>query len=83
MSKADKIKTRVLDHQCRANIPFDDLRHLAISLGFEERIRGSHHIFSRKDLPVILNLQPARDGKAKSWQVRQMAELLVRLGIES
>jgi hypothetical protein len=28
-------------------------------LGFEERIRGDHHIFCRQGVVEILNLQPA------------------------
>ena len=31
---------------------------------FEDRIRGDHHIFSRSDIPEIINLQP-KGTKAK------------------
>jgi hypothetical protein len=46
-------------------------------LGFKERIRGSHHIFSRHDIPEILNLQP-KGTKAKRYQVKQVRGILVK-----
>ena len=52
-------------------------------LGFEERIRGSHHIFRRADIEERLNLQ--RDGaKAKPYQVRQVRNVIhkYRLGVD-
>jgi hypothetical protein len=52
------------------------LRHL----GFAERIRGDHHIFSRDGIPEIINLQ-LRAGKAKPYQVKQIQELIVRHGL--
>jgi hypothetical protein len=47
------------------------LRHL----GFAERIRGSHHIFTRESVAEILNLQP-KGSKAKASQVRQLRGLI-------
>lgn len=60
-----------------ANIRFDDLRSLLSALGFAERIRGDHHIFSRPDAVEILNLQP-RGSMAKPYQVKQVRALIVR-----
>jgi hypothetical protein len=40
------------------NIRFDDLRSLLATLGFSERVRGSHHIFARPGVAEILNVQP-------------------------
>jgi hypothetical protein len=45
-------------------------------LGFEERINGSHHIYSRDGVAEIVNLQPGDDGKAKPYQVKQVKEIL-------
>ena len=50
-----------------ASIGFDELCLVLRRLGFEERIRGSHHIFTRDDIPEILNLQP-RGSKAKAQE---------------
>jgi len=49
------------------------LRHL----GFDERIRGSHHIFTKEGIGEILNLQP-KDGKAKPYQVKQVRGVILR-----
>jgi hypothetical protein len=40
-----------------ANIRFSELRALLSRLGFAERIKGSHHIFTRDGVAEILNLQ--------------------------
>ena len=50
---------------------------LLINLDFEERIRGSHHIFTRDGVEEILNLQPKR-GKAKAYQVKQVREVILK-----
>lgn len=39
--------------------------------GFDERIRGDHHIFTRPGVEEILNLQP-KGAKAKPYQVKQV-----------
>jgi hypothetical protein len=62
---------RVLRKNADANIRFGDLRALLIHLGFTDRAPGDLHIFSRKGIAEILNLQP-RVGKAKAYQVKQV-----------
>jgi HicA toxin of bacterial toxin-antitoxin, len=54
----ESILSRVLRGSSDANIRFNDLRALLLRLGFEERIKGSHHIFTREGVHEILNLQP-------------------------
>ena len=50
-------------------------------LGFEERVRGSHHILRRQGVRELINLQ--REGnKAKVYQVRQVRQVLLRYGLE-
>ncbi|MDD2717030.1 MAG: type II toxin-antitoxin system HicA family toxin [Candidatus Wallbacteria bacterium] len=66
-----KILEKVLSGLSDRNIRFLDLRNLLISLGFEERLRGDHHIFHLQRIPEILNLQPIGD-KAKAYQVKQV-----------
>jgi hypothetical protein len=53
------------------------LCQLLIRLGFDERIRGSHHIFTKEGIEEILNLQP-KQGKAKAYQVKQVREMLLK-----
>jgi hypothetical protein len=60
-----------------ANVRFEDLRLLLASLGFEERIRGDHHIFSKAGVAEILNVQP-RGSVAKPYQVKQVRAVIVR-----
>ena len=67
MAKDDKTLDRVLRGTSDANIRFADLCTLLHSLGFEARIRGDHHIFTRGGVEEILNLQP-RGSQAKAYQ---------------
>ncbi|MBK8444603.1 MAG: type II toxin-antitoxin system HicA family toxin [Sphingobacteriales bacterium] len=43
------------------NMAFSDLCTLLLRLGFTERIKGSHHIFTKEDIPDIINLQARHD----------------------
>ncbi len=76
MVKWQKTLERVLRGTSDANIDFNDLCSLLKSIGFSERIRGDHHIFTRDDVAEILNLQP-RDAMAKPYQVRQVRSVIV------
>ena len=77
MSKWDELVEQILRGNSDANIPFDDLCHLLVRLGFEKRTRGSHNLFRRADIVERPNLQ--RDGKnAKPYQVRQIRDLILR-----
>lgn len=67
---------RVLRGSSDANIRFSDLRTLVLRLGFKERIKGSHHIFTREGVDEILNLQ-SRQSMAKPYQVKQVRKVLV------
>ena len=78
MPRPSRVLTHVLSGTADQNIHFDELRQLLISLGFQERIRGSHHIFARAGVTEILNLQPREGGKAKPYQVRQVRDVIVR-----
>jgi len=48
-----------------------------ISLKFAERVRGSHHIFTRSDVEEILNIQP-HGSLAKPYQVKLARKVIVR-----
>jgi len=47
VSQPDKLLAKILVGNSDANIPFAQLCQLLRRLGFEERIRGSHHIFAK------------------------------------
>ena len=53
------------------------------NLGFQERIRGSHHIFAKREVDEILNLQPKAAGKAKPYQVKQVRQLILKYHLGS
>jgi hypothetical protein len=80
VSKVAKTLDRVLRGTGDANINFADLCALLRHLGFTERIRGSHHIFSREGVAEILNLQP-RGTQAKAYQVKQVRTAIVNYGL--
>lgn len=71
MTKRDKLFTKILSGVSDANIQFYGMCQLLKKLGFEERIRGSHHIFTREAVEEILNLQP-KGTNAKPYQVKQV-----------
>lgn len=77
MAKLARLKERILSGSSDANIEFTPLCQLLIALGFEERVKGSHHIFTRSDIVEIINLQP-KGAKAKPYQIRQVRNLLVK-----
>jgi hypothetical protein len=73
---AESVLLRVLRGTSDANIRFNELRALLLRLGFVERIKGGHHIFTREGVAEILNLQP-RNSFAKPYRVRQVRRVLV------
>ena len=77
MGKLEKVLDQILRGDGEQNIAFDDLLYLLESLGFEKRIKGSHHVFSKAGIEEIVNIQPA-DGKAKPYQVKQVRHIIVK-----
>lgn len=77
MAKSDDLLARILRGTSDANIPFDDLCHLLRRLGFEVRVRGSHHLFRKPGVEEKINLQ-RDDGKAKVYQVRQVRAVILK-----
>ena len=77
MSKHAKLLERILLGNSDANIPFDGLCLLLQRLGFQMRVRGSHHIFACDGVEEILNLQP-RGANAKNYQVKQVRNIILR-----
>jgi len=58
-------------------VPFETFCALLKRLGFDERIKGGHHIFTMEGVEEILNLQP-KDGKAKPYQVKQVRDVILK-----
>jgi hypothetical protein len=77
MSKHQKLLLVILMGRSDANIAFEDLRFLVKKLGFAERIRGDHHIYTMTGVEEILNLQP-NGAKAKPYQVKQVRDVILK-----
>jgi hypothetical protein len=77
MTQREKLLEQILSGRSDANISFNELLSLLRSLGFEERIRGSHHIFTLAGIEEILNLQP-KGANAKVYQVRQVRQVILK-----
>ncbi|MGH9430661.1 MAG: type II toxin-antitoxin system HicA family toxin [Terriglobia bacterium] len=77
MSQSGQVLDQVLRGSSDANIRFADLRSLLLRLGFEERVKGSHHIFWKDGVEEILNLQP-KGSKAKPYQVKQVRHAILK-----
>lgn len=76
MGRLEKILGLILRGGSNQNIAFDDLVFLLERLGFEKRIKGSHHVFSKDGVAEIINLQPS-GSKAKSYRVKQGRNIIV------
>lgn len=80
MGKHAKLLLQILRGGADANVDFVELCGLLKHLEFEERVRGSHHVFQREGVEELINLQ--RDGsKAKVYQVRQVRAVIMRYGL--
>jgi hypothetical protein len=81
VSRHERLLQVVLGGRSDANVGFDDLRLLLVQLGFEERVRGSHHLFTLTGIDELINLQ--RSGsEAKPYQVRQVRRIIRRHKLE-
>ena len=77
MSKWQKLLQAVLSGTGDANVSFVSLCHLLKRLGFDERIKGGHHIFTQDGVEEIINLQ-SKSGKTKPYQVKQVRGLILK-----
>jgi hypothetical protein len=48
---------------------------------FNNRINGDHHIFYKRDIEEILNLQP-KGSQAKAYQVKQVRNIILKYRLE-
>ncbi len=77
MGKYDKLLIKILRGTSDKTIDFDELRNLLFRLGFEERVKGSHHIMTKEGIEEILNVQP-KSGNAKPYQVKQVRNIIIK-----
>ncbi len=77
MVKIEKLLGKILLGVSDKNFRFNDLCWLLKKLGFEERIKGSHHIFTKDDVEEIINIQP-KGKMAKPYQVKQVRNIILQ-----
>ena len=60
--RKEQVVRKILDGTTDANIRFDELRSLLVGLGFVERVKGSHHIFTHPSKPGHISVpHPKQD----------------------
>ena len=79
---AEKTLRRVPSGTADAGIRFDDLCQLLERLGFEKRVRGSHHLFRKSGVEEKVNLQRAGTN-AKPYQVKQVRAVILKAKLGS
>ena len=72
-----KTLQRILSGTTDAAIRFDDLCSLLEDLGFDRRVKGSHHLFRKQGIEERINIQ--REGNnAKPYQVKQVRAAILK-----
>ena len=77
MGKHEKLLLQILRGGSDQNITFDDLCKLLENMGFQKRIRGSHHVFSKTEVVDLINLQ-RRGNNVQPYQVRQVRQIILK-----
>lgn len=81
MGKIEKIREKLIDERSSSNFSFSDIQTLLLHIGFSMRIRGSHHIFTKKEVRIPIILQPIENGKVKHYQIAQIRKLFKEVGL--
>jgi predicted RNA binding protein YcfA (HicA-like mRNA interferase family) len=81
LKKSKAVKQVNRWRESRTDVRFNDLLQVAMAFGFEFKgMKGSHVVYSRRDLGEILTLQSV-NGKAKPYQVKQLIDLIDRYNL--
>lgn len=81
MGRTSKLIEKILTGKSDNNIRFNEICSLLLKFGFKMRVKGSHHIFFKEELNEIINIQEI-DGQAKSYQVKQIREIIINNKLE-
>ncbi len=79
--KQRKLYGRILRGDGDANVPLTGVAVLLRYFGFAERARSSHRFFTRPGVERRICLQDGGGGKCKPYQVRQVREVFLSLGL--
>ena len=77
MSQRQKFLAQLLSGQHDHKLDFKALCLLLETLGFEKRVRGSHHLFGKDGIADLINIQPATGSTVKPYQAKQVRSILL------
>ena len=80
MSSIEKIIEKVLSGKSDKNLDFNDFRKFILYFEFTERIKGSHHIYTKPGIREIINIQPLGN-LSKVYQVKQVRNLIIKYNL--
>lgn len=80
MSQIEKLIYAVICGHHDKNIKFQDLQNLLRHMGFRERIRGDHFIYTKEGIIEKINIQP-NGTNAKPYQVKQIRNIILKYGL--
>ncbi len=73
--KNEKLLQKIINNS--RNVKFDDFKKFLGIFGFQySHNSGSHQIFYHKGLNGFMNIQPDKNGNAKSYQIKQFIKFL-------
>jgi len=82
MSRKDKRRQKVMSGRQDTNVSIAELTGVLRDLGFEKVSQaGSHQKWAREGVPEFAEIQEARGGKAKPYQVAQVRKLIESYGL--
>ncbi len=80
MGKYQKLILKILSGSSDATVSFAELCNLLKAMDFEERTKGSHHVFRKEGVVEKINLQ--KDGnQAKPYQVKQVRNVILKYSL--
>lgn len=77
MSKFERTLLKILSGSSDKDISFSELCSVLKYMGFQQRIKGSYHIFFKDGIEEIFNIQPKKS-KAKPYQVKQVRNIILK-----
>lgn len=80
MGYTEKLILKILCGVQDSNIKFTELKTLLEYMGFNIRIKGDHHIYTKDGVTEIINIQPMGN-KAKAYQVKQIRNIILKYGL--
>ena len=81
MGQIEKLLHGIMSGQHDKHVRFHDLQTILKRMGFRERIKGDHFIYTKIGIAEKINIQP--NGKmAKPYQVKQVRGIILTYKLE-